>query len=99
LIVGFGNKAARDIWEKDASKGVPVALHVRCKALLTIMHATSSLDDLRIKGSPPNVRLHKLKGDRKEEWSLTLRNDSPWRITFKFKDGKFSDVKIEDYHD
>jgi toxin HigB-1 len=99
LIDSFGNKTARDIWEKDTSKDVPAGLQMRAKALLTIMHATSSLDDLKIRGQPPNIRLHKLKGDRKEEWSITLSNQSPMRITFRFKDGKFADVKIENYHE
>ena len=84
---------------KDTSKDVPAALQVRAKALLTNMHATSSLDDLKIRGQPPNIRLHKLKRDRKEEWSITLSNQSPMRITFRFKDGKFADVKIENYHE
>ncbi len=98
MIVGFGNKIAREIWETDFSKSLPKALHVRAKALLTIMHATSRLDDLKILGQPPNVRLHKLQGDRKEEWSVTMSNEFPWRITFKFRNGEFSAVKIEDYH-
>jgi len=61
-----------------------------------IMHATSTLDDLRIKGEPPNIRLHKLRGDRREYWSVTIK--LPWCITFKFSDGEFSAVSIENYH-
>lgn len=96
MIRNFGNKNALEIWEKDSSKVVPKELWIRAKALLTIMHGTSEIDDLRIKGQPPNIRLHKLKGDRKEEWSVTIK--LPWCITFQFKNGEFIDVKIEDYH-
>ena len=60
------------------------------------MHATRSLNDLRIRGQPPNVRLHKLAGDRKDCWSVTIK--LPWCITFKFNDGEFSEVAIENYH-
>ena len=98
MIESFGNKVARDIWETDFSKSLPRELHLRAKVLLTIMHATSTVDDLKIKGSPPNVKLHKLSGDRKGEWSLSLTNQSPWRITFVFKQGDFHQVKIENYH-
>lgn len=98
MIESLGNKVARDIWETDTSKTLPRELHVRAKALMTIMHNSSTLEDLKLKGSPPNIRLHKLAGDRKEEWSVTMNNQSPWRITFKFKDGKFHEVKIENYH-
>ncbi len=96
MIVGFSNKAARGIWEKNQSKGLPRELWIRAKALLTIMHSTSTIEDLKIKGQPPNIRLHKLQGDRKDEWSVTIQ--LPWAITFKFKNGEFSEIKIENYH-
>lgn len=96
MIISFSNKTAREIWEKNQSKGLPREHWIRAKALLTIMHSTSTLDDLKIKGQPPNIRLHKLQGNRKDEWSVTIQ--LPWAITFKFKSGEFSDVKIENYH-
>ncbi len=96
MIRNFGNKIAQDIWETDNSKSLPRALWIRAKALLTIMHGTTELNDLKLKGQPPNIRLHKLKGDRKNEWSVTIK--LPWSITFKFKNGEFIEVKIENYH-
>ncbi|MHA0110762.1 hypothetical protein ACXYUI_26945, partial [Klebsiella pneumoniae] len=74
MIESFGNAAAKEIWETNKSKTVPRELHIRSKALLTIMHSTDTLEDLKIKGSPPNIKLHKLRGDRKKEWSLSLKN-------------------------
>lgn len=96
MIVNFGNKLANEIWEKNNSKSLPRELWIRAKALLTIMHSTSTVEDLIILGQPPNIRLHKLKGDKKDQWSVTIK--LPWCITFKFKNGEFFDVKIEDYH-
>jgi toxin HigB-1 len=96
MIKNFDNRTAEDIWENSSSKSLPKELWLRAKALLTIMHSTSSINDLKIKGQPPNIRLHKLKGDRKGEWSVTIK--LPYAITFKFKNGEFSDVKIENYH-
>jgi plasmid maintenance system killer protein len=96
MIVNFGNKLAKDIWKTNSSKTLPRELWVRGKSLLTIMHYTSNLDDLKIKGQPPNIRLHKLQGNRKKYWSVTIQ--LPWAITFKFKNGEFSDVVIENYH-
>ena len=60
MIVSFKSKVAKDIWTTNQSKTLPRDLWIRAKALLTIMHATSTLDDLRIKGEPPSIRLHKL---------------------------------------
>lgn len=96
MIRDFASKTAKEVWELESSKGLPRELWIRAKALLTIMHNTTDLSDLRIKGEPPNIRLHKLKGDRKEEWSVTIK--LPWCVTFRFKNGEFRDVKIENYH-
>jgi proteic killer suppression protein len=93
MIRNFDNKFAQDIWEADSSKSLPKEFWIRAKAFLTIMHGTTDLNDLKIKGQPPNIRLHKLKGDRKDEWSVTIK--LPWCITFKFKSGEFIDVRIE----
>jgi len=96
MITNFANRVAQDVWETTASKSLPKELWLRAKALLTIMHSTSTLNDLMLKGEPPNIRLHKLRGSRRAEWSVTIK--LPWCITFKFKNGEFSDVKIENYH-
>jgi proteic killer suppression protein len=95
VIKNFRNRTAEEIWENSSSKSLPRDLWLRAKALLTIMHSSSTINDLKIKGQPPHIRLHKLKGDRKNEWSVTIR--LPYCITFKFKNGEFSDVKIENY--
>lgn len=96
MIVSFHGKIANDIWNTNSSKSLPRDFWARAKAILTIMHSTSTIEDLKIKGQPPNIRLHKLKDDRKEFWSETIK--LPWCITFKFKNGEFSEVKIEKYH-
>lgn len=96
MITSFKGKLARDIWETNTSRTLPREYWLRAKALLTIMHSTRQLADLRIRGEPATIRLHKLKGLRKNYWSVTI--SLPWCITFKFKDGEFSEVKIEDYH-
>lgn len=96
MIAEFKGKIARDIWESNSSKTLPREFWLRAKALLTIMNATRTLEDLRIKGEPPNMRLHKLSGDRRGYWSITIK--LPWCITFRYGNGEFSEVKIENYH-
>lgn len=96
MIRNFGNKTAQEIWEFDRSKSIPKEIWARAKALLTMMHSTTELNELKIRGQPPNIRLHKLKGDRKDEWGVTIK--LPWCLTFKFQAGEFLDVKIENYH-
>lgn len=61
--------------------------------LLASLEAATSLDDL----SPlKSVGLHKLAGDRKGLWAVSV--NGPWRICFPFADGDAWDVEIVDYH-
>lgn len=77
------------------TKSLPRQFWLRAKALLTIMHSAEVLEDLRLKGQPPNLRLHKLQGDLRGYWSVTI--GLPWTIIFKFESGHFKDVKIVNY--
>ena len=61
--------------------------------LLAALEAATTLDDL----SPlKSVGLHRLRGDRKGQWAMTV--NGPWRICFRFKNGDAYDVEIVDYH-
>ena len=61
--------------------------------LLAALNAASSLADLRPLKS---VGLHKLKGDRKDQWAMTV--NARWRICFEFRRGDAYEVQIVDYH-
>jgi proteic killer suppression protein len=61
--------------------------------LLASLEAANSLADL----SPlKSIGLHKLGGNRKGQWAMTI--NGPWRICFRFADGDAWDVEIFDYH-
>ncbi len=61
--------------------------------LLLALNAAKSLGDL----SPlKSVGLHKLKGDRRDQWAMTV--NARWRICFEFRKGDAYDVEIVDYH-
>ncbi len=61
--------------------------------LLASLDAATSLTDL----SPlKSVGLHKLGGDRRHQWAMTI--NGPWRLCFRFEDGDAWDVEIVDYH-
>ena len=44
----------------------------------------------------PGLRLHELKGKRKDTWSVNVSGN--WRITFRFDGVDAVDVDYEDYH-
>lgn len=61
--------------------------------LLAVLDAATGLQDL----SPlKSVGLHKLTGDRKGQWAMTV--NAGRRVCFRFKDGDAYDVEIVDYH-
>ena len=55
--------------------GYGIAHQEDLEALLTIMHATTTLDDLRIEGEPSSIRLHKLRRTQEDD----VRASSPGR--------------------
>jgi proteic killer suppression protein len=65
----------------------------RARTRLKALSAAQSLAGL---GRLASVGLHKLKGDRRGQWAITI--NGPWRLVFKFKDGDAFDVEITDYH-
>jgi proteic killer suppression protein len=92
MIKSWANSATRRFGEGGKAKFSGIDRDAAFE-LLAALDAASSLDDL----SPlKSVGLHKLKGDRKGQWAMTV--NGPWRICFRFKDGDAWDVEIVDYH-
>jgi len=60
--------------------------------ILTILDAAETPQALDL----PRYRLHRLKGDLKGYWAVTVRAN--WRIIFTFEDGNAFDVELIDYH-
>jgi proteic killer suppression protein len=98
VIKEFGKKVSFDLFHFGKTKKLPFEFWQRAIFLLDIMDAVTSLDELQKKGFPPSIRLHRLKGNRKNEFAIDLNKISGWQITFIFKDNDFLDVKIENYH-
>lgn len=98
MIKDFGNKAAFDLFHYGKSKQLPNEYQKRAIFLLDILDAVESLEDLKSKGFPPSLRLHKLKGERKDEFAIDINKLSGWRITFRFVEKDFYGVKVKNYH-
>jgi plasmid maintenance system killer protein len=98
MIESYGNIEAQKIFEKGKAKKLPQKLLKRAIHLMDIMDNVESLDDLKIKSFPPNVRLHALKGEMKGRFAIDISKTDGWRITFEFNDSKFIRVVVENYH-
>ena len=92
MIVSFKCRNTQSLFA-----GSPVKRFVNIRPVaerkLQMLHRVVRLDDLRV---TPQNRLEKLRGDRKDRWSIRI-NDQ-WRICFKFENGDASEVEIVDYH-
>jgi proteic killer suppression protein len=90
MIKSWADGATRRFAEEGKCKfsGLDVD---RTEELLAALDAATSLQDL----SPlRSVGLHKLSGDRKGSWAMTV--NGRWRICFRFADGHAHDVEIVD---
>ena len=85
--------ASQKIWNGERPnrfRGLDFAAAVD---LLLALNVAKTLQDL----SPlKRVGLHKLKGERKRQWAMTV--NGPWRICFEFRKGNAHNVEIIDYH-
>ncbi|HPS57413.1 MAG TPA: type II toxin-antitoxin system RelE/ParE family toxin [Spirochaetota bacterium] len=82
MIQSFKCKETEKIWNQEYSKKFSEDIQ-RAKELKDLL-------------APPANRLEKLKGDRKNQYSIHI-NDQ-YRICFRWEDSNVFDVEIVDYH-
>jgi proteic killer suppression protein len=93
MIRSWRNSMTRKVWEGERPNALRALDIEAATDLLLALNVATSLNDL----SPlKSIGLHKLKGDRKGQWAMTV-NDR-WRICFTFRRGDAYDVEIVDYH-
>jgi proteic killer suppression protein len=93
MIRSWRNSASRKVWEGDRPNQFRELDFETAIDLLLALNIAKSLGDL----SPlKSVGLHKLKGDRRGQWAMTV-NDR-WRICFEFRKGDAHEVEVVDYH-
>jgi proteic killer suppression protein len=92
MIKSIANSATRQFVESGKSKFSGLDAD-RAKMRLVMLQNARSLDDL---APLKSVGLHKLSGDRKNQWAMAI--NGPWRLCFRFEDGHAYDVEIVDYH-
>lgn len=93
MIRTWGNAATRRFAEDGKGAKFRGLDADAATGLLAILDAATSLQDI----SPfKSVGLHKLRGDRQGQWSMTI--NGPWRICFEFRGGDAFEVEIVDNH-
>jgi toxin HigB-1 len=93
MIRSWRNSTTRKVWDGEKPNQFRGLDFQAAIDLLVALNVAKSLNDL----SPlKSVGLHKLKGDRKKQWAMTV--NERWRICFEFHRGDAHEVEIVDYH-
>lgn len=91
MIVTFGSKITKKIWEGERVKKLPDEIQHIVRRKLRMINNSQNWSDLRI---PPSNRLEKLKGN--DYFSIRINNQ--WRIIFRWLENNAFDVELIDYH-
>lgn len=89
----FKDKRTLAIFNDEIVKGIHPNLLYAARLRLLYLYNAKLLEDLRI---PSSNCLEKLKGRRREQWSIRINRQ--WRICFRWEDGMAVDIEFVDYH-
>lgn len=92
MIKSFKHKGMKALYETGSTRGVQAEHEKKLKRILSVLDQATAPRDADL----PSFELHPLKGDRKGDWSITVRAN--WRVTFRFDDTDVELVDYEDYH-
>lgn len=91
--MSFTHRGLEELYHTGNSKRIRTDLKKRIIYLMDMLEAATMPEDLR---STPGTHLHRLKGERKNTWAVSV--NGPWRITFEFNMGNAHNVNLEQYH-
>lgn len=92
MIKSFAHKGLERFFSIGSLAGVQAIHAKRLRLILAQLNQAKTIKDM----DTPSFRLHQLKGNRQNIWSVTVQAN--WRITFRFVDGNAEVVDYEDYH-
>ena len=92
MIKSFKHKGLERLFTKSIASGVQADYAPRITMLLDAIDAAEQIAELDL----PGFRLHRLKGDKRNLWSVRI--SANWRITFEFEKGDAYILDLEDYH-
>jgi len=92
MIKSFAHKGLELFHRTGKTSGIQAMHTKRLHQILTLLEAAKAMADM----DAPWLKLHQLKGTRKDIWAVTVQAN--WRVTFRFEDGDAEIVNYEDYH-
>ena len=93
MIKSFRHRGLQRYFETGDHRELRADQVKRIRRVLAILDAAAGLETL---DTMPGMRLHRLKGDLSDYWSLSVTGN--WRIIFRIENGEMHDVELVDYH-
>ena len=92
MIKSFRHKGLKRLYESGNASGVEADHVNRLRMHLAALDTALRITEMDI----PGFRLHPLKGELKDRWSILVSGN--WRVTFEFREGNAYILDYEDYH-
>ncbi len=92
MIISFLHKGLERFYKTGKSSGIQARHAKRLRLILSNLDQAEKPDDMDL----PGLRLHELKGSRKNIWPVSVSGN--WRVTFRFTGRDAEIVNYEDYH-
>ena len=92
MIRSFKHRGLKRLYQLGDPRGIRPDLLDRVEDILTRLDNAETAQAMNL----PGYRLHRLKGDLKGLWSVTV--SANWRVVFRFADEDAFDVDLIDYH-
>jgi proteic killer suppression protein len=92
VVRGIRHKGLAAFFETGSRAGIQAQHAERLRLILGRLSAATSPRDVAL----PGLKLHRLGGDRKGTWAVSVSGN--WRITFQFVGKDVAAVDYEDYH-
>lgn len=93
MIVSFRHKGLEAFYKTGSARGIQPKHAKKLAVILTILDAAK---EPKAVSAFPYLKLHQLKGDMEEYWSVWVNGN--WRVTFRFAGSDVELVNYQDYH-
>lgn len=92
MIKNFIHKGLQKFYASGSTAGIQKKHEKKLRLILANLDQAEISDDMDL----PGLFLHRLKGDRKDVWSVRVSGN--WRVTYRFTGRDVEIVNYEDYH-
>jgi proteic killer suppression protein len=92
MIKSWKHKGLKRFFLTEDTSGINTEHAVRLKVILQLLNVARSGHQLDL----PGMRLHKLKGELKDYFAITV--SANWRVIFQFEEEDVILVNYLDYH-